>query len=117
MNQYLRLQSLDLWQQSSLVTRPLYDVAAQLATRKHSRWAKQLRAAIMGITNNLAESSGSSSKVEFARFLGASHRSIFETANILIQIAGEVGLEDLELFLIELSDISRMVHAFRQSLL
>lgn len=117
MNQYLRLQSLDLWQQCSLVTRPIHDVAAQLARRGHSRRARQLRTAAMGITNNLAEGSGSISKAGFTRFLDDSQRSIYETANTLIQISDDAGIEDLEMFLVDLSDISRMLHAFRQSLL
>ncbi|WP_367875342.1 four helix bundle protein [Luteolibacter sp. Populi] len=70
------------------------------------------------MTNNIAEGSGSYSKPGFAQFFNFSRRSIFETANILILLSREQAFaEPPEATLKELDEISRMIHAFRNSLL
>jgi four helix bundle protein len=55
-----------------------------LRAGNYSRFAEQLRAAGMSMSNNIAEGSGSSSKKEFKNFLNIARRSTFENANILI---------------------------------
>jgi len=47
------------------------------------RFAEQLRAAGLSISNNIAEGSGLNSNKEFLLFLNYSHRSAFEVANIV----------------------------------
>jgi four helix bundle protein len=89
-----------------------------LEQRKQVRWAEQLRAAALSITNNIAEGSGSFSKAEFAQFLNFSRRSAFETANILMLLAREQTLPDTpNPLLAELDEICRMITAFRKTLL
>jgi four helix bundle protein len=78
----------------------------------------QLRAAVLSITNNIAEGSGSSSKAEFAQFLNYSRRSIFESANMLIMLKNKFHMDTpIETFLSELDEISRMIVTFRKTLL
>jgi four helix bundle protein len=82
------------------------------------RWAEQLRSAALSITNNIAEGSGSHSKAEFAQFLNFSRRSVFECANILLQLAPRLPSQTpVDALLAELGEVSRMIHAFRNSLL
>ena len=92
-------------------------LADKLDSQRQFRWAEQLRAATLSITNNIAEGSGSSSKAEFSQFLNYSRRSVFETANIVLQLKphfpGEAQTEPL---LDELSEISRMISGFRKLL-
>lgn len=93
-------------------------MASSLEQKKQFRWAEQLRAAALSITNNIAEGSGSYSKPEFAQFLNFARRSVFETANILILLSREQTLPDSpESILRELDEISRMIHGFRNNLL
>ena len=64
-----RFQNLNIWQRAAAVSDPLFAIAEELDGRKQFRWAEQLRAAVLSITNNIAEGSGSYSKSEFAQFL------------------------------------------------
>lgn len=112
-----RFQNFDIWQRSAAITIPLFEYATALEDRKRFRWAEQLRAAVLSITNNIAEGSGSYSNAEFAQFLNYARRSIFETANILLQLEPDTPLPTLPALLTELDEISRMIHSFRKSLL
>lgn len=61
----------------------LFDFADRAELKKFFRFAEQLRASTMSITNSMAEGSGSFSDREFASFLNISRRSLFECVNIL----------------------------------
>ena len=118
MESQFRFQNLEIWQRSAAMSNPLFELAVALEEKKLYRWAEQLRAAVLSITNNIAEGSGSYSKSEFAQFLNYARRSVFETANILIQLRANISNQaHLEQLLTELAEISRMIHAFRKSLL
>lgn len=113
-----RFQNLEVWQRSAAVSILIFEIAGQLDEKKHYRWAEQLRSAALNITNNIAEGSGSCSKPEFAQFLNYSRRSIFQTANILMQLRESIPDQtQLEQLLAELAEISRMIHSFRKTLL
>jgi len=88
-NVAFRFENLEVWQRSADLSSKLFLIAAGLEEKKQFRWAEQLRAAGLSITNNIAEGSGSFSKAEFAQFLNFARRSAFETANILILLARE----------------------------
>ena len=79
-----RFQGLEIWQLSIDISDRLFDIADKANNKKLFRFAEQLRAAGMSISNNIAEGSGSYHKKEFAQFLNISGRSVFECANILI---------------------------------
>lgn len=79
-----RFQELDVWRMASSFTGELFDLADQLEDRKCFRFAEQLRASTLSITNNIAEGSGSLSQQDFAAFLNIARRSVFETANMLV---------------------------------
>ena len=118
MDNPFRFQNLEIWQRSAAISFPLFALADQFEGKKHFRWAEQLRSAVLSITNNIAEGSGSYSKAEFAQFLNFSRRSVFETANMLILLSEKVELsEPPKLLLNELDQISRMIAAFRKTLL
>ena len=87
--------------------------------RKFYRFSDQLRGAALSISNNIAEGAGSASKKEFAQFLNFAKRSCFENANMLILFNNRgliaEALKDEQLK--QLEEESKMIEAFRKSLL
>jgi four helix bundle protein len=79
-----RFQDLDIWKLAMEIANDLFDIADELETRKLFRFAEQLRAAGMSMSNNIAEGSGFTSNKEFNQFLNIARRSTFENANISI---------------------------------
>jgi four helix bundle protein len=78
-----RFEKLGIWTDSMNTSDILFDIADKADGKKFYKFAEQLRAATMSISNNIAEGSGSFSDKEFANFLNISRRSVFECANIL----------------------------------
>jgi four helix bundle protein len=78
-----RFEQLDIWKEAMELSIKLFDIADLADEKKLYKFAEQLRAAGMSISNNIAEGSGSFSDKEFANFLNISRRSLFECANIL----------------------------------
>ena len=78
-----RFEKLDIWKESMDLSDILFDIADKADSKKLYKFAEQLRAATMSISNNIAEGSGSFSDKEFSNFLNISRRSVFECANIL----------------------------------
>jgi len=117
-NSRFRFQNMDIWIRAADVSSKLFKLASSLDQRKNYRFAEQLRAATLSITNNIAEGSGSVSDADFANFLNISRRSIFEVANMLILLSREGYWNETEIteLLGELEEQSRMVLAFRRTL-
>jgi len=114
-----RFEELDIWKEGIKVTRTLLDIANDLEDKHLYKFAEQLRAAAMSITNNIAEGSASFSDKEFAQFLNISRRSLFECFNILI-ILNEDDIIDkgtLNVQKEELDHLSRKITNFRKTLL
>lgn len=114
-----RFEDLQIWKDSITITKDLFKIGNKLEEKKLYRFAEQLRAAALSITNNIAEGSGSYSDKEFAQFLNIARRSIFECVNILI-ILFEINLiEETELlhYKVELNQLSKKVTNFRKTLL
>lgn len=113
-----RFQNMQIWQRAADFSEPLFKIAEQLDERRYHRHAEQLRAAVLSITNNIAEGSGSASDLDFANFLNMARRSVFEVANMLILFdrQGYLQSSDMIPLLAELAEVSRMIHAFRQNL-
>jgi four helix bundle protein len=119
MNEALfRFEGMQIWQRAADISGRLFRLAEALDERRYYRFAEQLRAATLSITNNIAEGSGSASDVDFANFLNTARRSVFEVANMLILFTREGYLENNETapLLADLAEQSRMLHAFRQTL-
>jgi four helix bundle protein len=113
-----RFETMQVWQRAADLSGPLFKLAEKLDERRYFRFAEQLRAATLSITNNIAEGSGSVSDTDFANFLNTARRSIFEVANMLIIFTREKYLAGDETgpLVPELAEQSRMLHSFRQTL-
>jgi four helix bundle protein len=113
-----RFQNMEIWQRGAAISAPLFRLADNLEQRRLHRFAEQLRAAVLSITNNIAEGSGSTSDAEFANYLNIARRSVFEVANMLLLfLQHEVcGQTEVASHLKELDEQSRMLLAFRRTL-
>ena len=78
-----RFENMDIWKDAISISDILFDYSDKSEEKRCFRFAEQLRAAAMSISNNIAEGSGSFSDKEFASFLNIARRSVFECANIL----------------------------------
>ena len=113
-----RFESMEIWRRGADLSGGLFSIAEQLDERRSFRFAEQLRAATLSITNNIAEGSGSASDIDFANFLNTARRSVFEVANMLLLLSRQNYLTsaDVGTLLKDLEEESRMIHAFRRSL-
>jgi four helix bundle protein len=113
-----RFESLEIWQRAAASTALLFALAEKLDAKKFYRFAEQLRAATLSITNNIAEGSGSDSPDDFANFLKFSRRSVYEVASMLSLLASNGYLDEKETIplLEELEQQSKMIFAFRRTL-
>ena len=113
-----RFQDLEIWQLAIEIADELFDIADILENKKLYRFAEQLRAAGMSMSNNIAEGSGSDSIKDFGNFLNIAKRSAFENANIIILlrrrnfITSKAESEILE----KLDKLSRKITSFKKSL-
>jgi four helix bundle protein len=113
-----RFQDLEIWQLAIEIADELFDIADELERKRLYRFAEQLRAAGMSMSNNIAEGSGSSSKREFHQFLNIARRSTFENANILILLNRRKLITDssLEMLHEKLDHLCRKITNFQKSL-
>ena len=110
---------MEIWKEAIKIGLALSKLADSLESRKRFKYAEQLRSAALSISNNIAEGAGSVSDKDFANFLNIAHRSAFENANMLFFFHADGLLTDEEIrpLLFKLSSESRMIEAFRKSLL
>jgi four helix bundle protein len=113
-----RFQNLDIWKKAVEIGMELFDIADELDRRHLHRFAEQLRAAGLSMSNNIAEGSGSYSKKEFNQYLNIARRSTFENANMIImyQMRQLISGEQKEHLLEELDQLCRMISGFVRSL-
>jgi len=79
-----RFEDLEIWKKALDLAVKFHLIAERLDKRRFYRYAEQLRAAGLSISNNIAEGSGSAHKQEFIQFLNITRRSLFEDASMLL---------------------------------
>ena len=117
-NVKFRFQDFEIWKLSIVIADKLFRISNTLEKKRLFRFAEQLRAASMSMSNNIAEGSGSTSKKEFINFLNIARRSTFENANIVI-VLNRQRLIDTEFkneLLEDLDHLSRKISNFQKSL-
>ena len=117
-NTQFRFQDMEIWQKGVSLSGPIFALADELDQKRKHRFAEQLRAATLSITNSIAEGSGSLSKADFANFLNTARRSVFEVANILPVLSqhGQLAGAEVRPLLPVLEEESRMILAFIRTL-
>ena len=112
-----RFEDMEIWQRAVEVSMPVFDLADRLEEQKKFRFSEQLRSAMLSVSNNMAEGSGSSSDIDFAHFLNIARRSIFEVASMLLVFHRRGILQERPTHLLaELIELSKMTLAFRTTL-
>lgn len=113
-----RFEDLEVWKMAIDIGNKLFDLADHLENRKLFRFAEQLRASGMSLSNNIAEGSGSYFQREFRQFLNYSRRSCFECANIItVLLLRKLIEEQIKEQLFESLDIlSRKITNFQKTL-
>src|SRR5438309_10321922 len=81
---HFRFEDLEIWQLARTLAVKSHKLADQLDKKRLYRYAEQLRAAGLSLSNNIAEGSGSTHKQEFIQFLNITRRSLFEDASMLL---------------------------------
>jgi four helix bundle protein len=83
-NPHWRFEDLEIWQLAADLGVAFHALAAMLEEGKLYRYAEQLRAAGLSVSNNIAEGSASPHTREFVQFLNIARRSLFEDASMLL---------------------------------
>jgi len=79
-----RFEDLEIWNKAVDLAVKFHRIAERLDSRRLYRYAEQLRAAGLSISNNIAEGSGRVHKQAFVQFLNVTRRSLFEDASMLL---------------------------------
>ena len=113
-----RFEDLEIWQLAADLAVAFHRVAGRLDDQKYHRYAEQLRAAGLSVSNNLAEGSASVHTQEFRQFLNISRRSLFEDASMLMVFnrLGLLGEENLSPLLASADILSRKITSFAKTL-
>lgn len=113
-----RFEQLDIWKESIEVSDKLFDYADEADKKRYFKFAEQLRAAGLSISNNIAEGSGSFSDKEFSSFLNIARRSVFECVNILhiFERRGIISVSEKSQVRSQLLVLSKKITSFRKSL-
>ena len=115
---HFRFEDLEIWQLARTLAVKLHKLADQLDKKRLYRYAEQLRAAGLSLTNNIAEGSGSTHKREFIQFLNIARRSLFEDASMLM-VFETLGLFDsgeIDGLLADFDILSRKITNFSRTL-
>jgi four helix bundle protein len=117
--EYFRFENMDIWKDAIEISDKLFDYSDKAEDKRYFRFAEQLRAASMSISNNIAEGSGSFSDKEFASFLNIARRSVFECANILHIFLKRniISIEEKDQIYAGLISLSKRITNFRKALI
>ena len=113
-----RFEDLEIWHAARDLAVKFHKLAHRLNDRRLYRYAEQLRAAGLSLSNNIAEGSGSTHKREFVQFLNIARRSLFEDASMLL-VFEKLGLfesGEISGLLIDCDVLSRKITNFSRSL-
>jgi four helix bundle protein len=118
MRPHFRFEDLEIWQIAKKLAVKLHHLADQLEKRRYYRYAEQMRAAGLSLTNNIAEGSGSTHSREFRQFLNISRRSVFEDASMLMvfEALGLFTESEIDDVLADCDVLSRKITNFARTL-
>ena len=118
MRPHFRFEDLEIWQLAKTLAVNLHKLADELDKKRLYRYAEQLRAAGLSLTNNISEGSGSTHKREFIQFLNIARRFLFENASMLMvfETLGLFESSEIDWVLAECDLLSRKITNFSRTL-
>jgi len=118
MRPHFRFEDLEIWQLARDLAVKFHRVAGRLDAKRLYRYAEQLRAAGLSLSNNIAEGSGSNHNREFVQFLNIARRSVFEDASMLLvfEKLGQLEASEVDELLLDCDLLSRKITNFSRSL-
>ncbi len=118
MRPHFRFEDLEIWRLGQDLAVQFHKLAQKLDQKGLFRYAEQLRAAGLSLTNNIAEGSGSTHTKEFKQFLNIARRSLFEDASMLMvfESLGLVSSSEVDLLLNACDLLSRKITNFSRTL-
>src|SRR5437764_3695797 len=118
MRPHFRFEDLEIWQLAKALVVKFHILADALDKRRLYRYAEQLRAAGLSLTNNISEGSGSIHVQEFRQLLNISRRSLFEDASMLLvfETLGLFTSDEIDEPLADCDLLSRKITNFSRSL-
>ena len=113
-----RFEDLEIWNKAADLAVKFHRIAERLDRRRLYRYAEQLRAAGLSISNNIAEGSGSIHKQEFIQYLNITRRSLFEDASMLLvfERLGLLRSTEVDELLWDCDEESRKITSFSRKL-
>lgn len=114
-----RFENLEIWKMAIQISMRLFDIVDRLEKKKLFRFAEQLRAAGLSLTNNIAEGSGSFTNVDFSNFLKFSRRSVSECANMvyILRLKNLITEDEKTKLWNDLEFLSRSIVNFKKTIL
>jgi len=115
---HFRFEDLEIWRLACELAVECHKVADRLEKGGLYRYAEQLRAAGLSVSNNIAEGSGSLHSSEFRQFLNIARRSTFECASMLHVFRRLAVLTDAEttVLLDRCDEVSRKIFNYVKTL-
>ncbi len=115
---HFRFEDLEIWQLARTLAVKLHKLAEELDRKRLYRYAEQLRAAGLSLTNNIAEGSGSTHPQEFKQYLNTARRSLFEDTSMLMvfESLGLFKTGDIDPLLADCDMLSGKITNFSRSL-
>ena len=115
----LRFETLDIWKLALQYARKLFAITGNLPNNYKFNLGEQLNRAVLSISNNIAEGSGSASTKDFQNFLNIAIRSTFEVISMLHILKAEQLFKDSEFDQLYTDGelLVKKIQAFRNSLL
>ncbi len=78
-----RFEKLEVWKESLTYAKHVYEICKEFPRDELFGLTSQIKRAVLSISSNIAEGSGSSSKKDFAHYLDKAIKSVFETVSQL----------------------------------
>ena len=113
-----RFKELEIWKQSRVFCKEIYEVTAQFPDTEKFGLTNQLRRASVSIPSNIAEGASRKSNKDFSRFLEIALGSCYEIETQLL-ISNDLGFlndDALKQSISKLESIVRMTSKFKSTL-
>jgi four helix bundle protein len=114
-----RFEKLDVWQRAVEHAGQIYAVTRSFPSDEQFGLTNQMRRAAVSISSNIAEGSGRSSDVDFARFLEYAYSSLMEVVSqsTIATRQGFLQKEPFDRIYAESEELARMLSGLRSTLL